>query len=132
VLLAVWSVALAATAGIPLFGLPIWLFWIVAPIIGIGLGGTSTTERAYLFRLVPPDRAGQYLGLYVLVGRFAAFVSPLLWVLIVDVLELGRPVAVLSLIVMIMIGRRILAPLDDAPRRWEAPEHEEATVRVPA
>jgi UMF1 family MFS transporter len=132
-MLSVWSVALTASAAIPLLGLPSWLFWLVAPVVGIGLGGTSTTERAYLFRLAPPENVGQYLGLYALVGRFAAFVSPVLWVLVADVLGLGRPVAVLFLLVMIATGRRILASIDDTPRHWDkAGEDAERLVAVPA
>jgi UMF1 family MFS transporter len=132
VLLSIWVAALAASALIPLLGLPPWLFWIVAPIVGIGLGGTSTTERTYLLRLVPPHQVGQFLGLYVLVGRFAAFISPLLWVLVADVLGLGRPAAVLALIVMVMIGRRIIAPIDDAPRVWDPSTGEFEPVRASA
>jgi UMF1 family MFS transporter len=75
---------------------------------------------------------GQFLGLYVLVGRFAAFISPLLWVLVADVLGLGRPAAVLALIVMVMIGRRIIAPIDDAPRVWDPSTGEFEPVRASA
>ncbi len=133
VMLSIWCVALTASAAIPLLGLPKWLFWIVAPVVGIGLGGTSTTERAYLFRLAPPGQVGRYLGLYMLVGRFAAFMSPLLWVLIADVLGLGRPVAVLFLLLLILIGRRIVSSIDDSPRQWDdAHEEIESTAAVPA
>lgn len=50
----------------------------VAPIVGIALGGTPTTDRAYLLRLTPPRHIGHYMGLYAMVGRFAAIISPLL------------------------------------------------------
>lgn len=114
--LAVWLVALCASALIPLFSLPNWLFWIVAPLVGIGMGGTSTTERAYMIRLSPPGQLGQFLGLYALLGRFAAILSPLLWVLVSDLLGLGRPAAVLMLAGFVAISRRVLAPINDTPR----------------
>ncbi|MCC6704452.1 MAG: MFS transporter [Thermomicrobiales bacterium] len=118
VMLVVWAAALTATALVPLLDLPIWLFWIVAPLIGIGLGGTSTAERAWLMRLIPPTQVGRFLGLNAMIGRFSAIVSPLLWVLVADLLGLGRPVAVLSLIVMLVIARIVLDRLDDDHRVW--------------
>jgi UMF1 family MFS transporter len=119
VMLIVWIVALFWTGLIPLLGLPSWLFWIVAPLIGVGLGGTSTAERVFLLRLAPPDQVGRYLGLYTLVGRFASIVSPLLWILIADWLGLGRPGAVLSLMGLVILARVILMRVDDSPRNWE-------------
>ena len=120
VMLAIWGAALLATALIPLLDLPASLFWIVAPLIGIGLGGTSTTERVYLVRLAPPDQVGRFLGLYAMVGRFAAILSPLLWVLVADRLGLGRPAAVLTLLVLIGIAVKILARINDGHRTWPA------------
>jgi len=118
VMLLVWAAALTATALVPLLDLPIWLFWIVAPLIGIGLGGTSTAERAWLMRLIPPMQVGRFLGLNAMIGRFSAIVSPLLWVLVADLLGLGRPVAVLTLIGMLVIARIVLIRVDDAHRVW--------------
>ena len=118
VMLLVWTAALIATALVPLLGLPIWLFWIVAPLIGIGLGGTSTAERAWLMRLIPPAQVGRFLGLNAMIGRFSAIASPLLWVLVADLLGLGRPAAVLSLIGMLIIARLVLHRVDDAHRVW--------------
>ncbi|MDF2762952.1 MAG: hypothetical protein K0S83_1686, partial [Thermomicrobiales bacterium] len=56
--------------------------------------------------------------------RFAALVGPLIWALIVDVLGLGRPVALLVLLGLVLIAIVILRPLsssigrpDSAPYR---------------
>lgn len=118
VMLTVWGIALLAAGMVPLLDLPTACFWLVAPLVGFGLGGTATTDRAYLVRLAPPDQVGRFLGLYAMVGRFAAILSPLLWVFVADVLGLGRPVAVLSLALMIGLAASILNRIDDASRVW--------------
>jgi UMF1 family MFS transporter len=48
-----------------------------------------------------------------MVGRFAAITGPLVWALVVDLLGLGRPVALLTLLVGIIIAYFILRPLSD-------------------
>ena len=128
VMLIIWAAALLGVAAVPLTGAPNWLFWIVAPLIGIGIGGTATTERAYLLRLVPPDQVGRFLGLYAMVGRFAAILSPLLWVFVADWLGLGRPVAVLTLLVLVLFARHVLGGVDDARRMWPAVQTERTGV----
>jgi UMF1 family MFS transporter len=120
-MLLVWFGALIASALVPLLGMPREVFWIVAPLIGFGMGGTSTTERAYFVRLAPPHLLGRFLGLYALVGRFAAIISPLLWVLVADILGLGRPIAVLMLAGFVLIARHTLTAVDDTPRAWPDP-----------
>lgn len=118
VMLTVWGIALLAAALVPIFNLPAACFWFVAPLVGFGLGGTATTDRAYLVRLAPPDQVGRFLGLYAMVGRFAAILSPLLWVFVADVLGLGRPVAVLTLVFMIGLAGSILNSINDSRRAW--------------
>ena len=55
-----------------------WLF-VVACCAGICLGGTWASDRPLMLRLTPPDRVGEFYGLYGMVGRFSAVTGPLLW-----------------------------------------------------
>ncbi len=116
--LAVWAVTLTLGFAIAQFDMPGGMFWIVAPLGGLALGGTWAADRPYMLRLTPPRYLGLFYGFYNMVGRFSAILGPLIWALIVNVLDLGRPVAVASLIVMIGISYLILRPLSDAPRQW--------------
>jgi MFS transporter, UMF1 family len=116
--LGIWVVTFALTAAVGGLNLPGWLFWIAGPMAGVALGGTWAADRPYMLRLSPPRYLGQFYGLYAMVGRFAAIVGPLLWVGIVDGLDLGRPVAVLSLLVMVVISYVILRPISDESRIW--------------
>ena len=68
--------------------------------------------------LAPPERLGEFYGLYSLVGRLAAVVGPALWGLVADTLGMGRPAAIASLGVMIVIAWVILRGVDDEPREW--------------
>jgi UMF1 family MFS transporter len=117
-----WMFIFAAAAAMGFFNLPGFLFWIVACLTGIALGGTWTADRPYMLRLTPPVRVGEFYGLYGMVGRFAAITGPLLWGVIVDELDWGRPTAILMLLVGIIISYIILRDVSDERRVW--PEEE--------
>jgi MFS-type transporter involved in bile tolerance (Atg22 family) len=53
-----------------------------------------------------------------MVGRFASITGPLLWSLVVDWLGLGRPVAVLSLALWIVVSLIVLRGVPAEPRAW--------------
>jgi UMF1 family MFS transporter len=116
--LALWAVTLLAAGAIPSLGLPKAWFWPVAALAGVALGGTWTADRPFMLRLTPPAHLGRFFGLYAMAGRFAAIIGPVVWALVVDGLGWGRPAAVLGLLAMVAAAAWVLAPIDDAPRRW--------------
>ena len=120
-LLWLWLAVLGLSATIPLAGLPRDLFWAVAPLAGFAFGGTSTVDRALLLALAPAEHAGRFFGVFAMVGRLSAVFGPLLWALIVDLLDLGRPAAVLSLALMVIIARIVFRGLPNS-RFTPAPE----------
>ncbi len=111
--LSLWMVVFTWAALVGLLNLPGVLFWPVPCLAGIALGGTWTADRPFMLRLTPPEKVGEFYGLYGMVGRFAAITGPLLWGLVVNVLNLGRPVAILTLLVGIIISFVILRPVSD-------------------
>ena len=113
-----WMIVLAALAAIPLLNLPIMVMWISASLAGIAIGGTWCADRPYLLRLVPPQHVGEFFGVYSMVGRFATIIGPLVWVVVADTLGLGRPIAVATLVIFIMISYVILQGVNDQPRIW--------------
>ena len=117
-----WLVTLIIGALIPMLGLPRGLFWGVAGLAGISLGGTWSADRPLMLILSPPAKIGEFYGLYSMVGRFAAVVGPLLWAFVAEDLGLGRPASVLTLAVMIVIAFLVLRRVDDEPRDWTAEE----------
>jgi UMF1 family MFS transporter len=113
-LLWLWLSVLIFSALIPLGDLPRSLFWAVAPLAGFAFGGTSTVDRALLLTLAPAEHAGRFFGVFAMVGRLSAVFGPLLWALIVEVLGLGRPAAVLSLALMVIVARIVFRGLPDS------------------
>lgn len=116
--LGLWVVTFVWAAAVGLLKLPGATFWPVPCLAGIALGGTWTADRPYMLRLTPPDRIGEFYGLYGMVGRFAAITGPAIWALVADVLGLGRPAAVLTLLGMVLVAYGILSSVSDAPRSW--------------
>ena len=113
-----WVIVLGGLAAVPLLGLGSTILWVSAPLAGIAMGGIWCADRPYLLRLVPPGHVGEFFGVYSIVGRFASIIGPLVWVMVADTLGLGRPIAVLTLVIFIMISYVILQGVDDEPRLW--------------
>ncbi|HEX7120026.1 MAG TPA: MFS transporter [Longimicrobiales bacterium] len=115
-----WMFVFLATAAFGFLGLPPAFFWPVPALAGIALGGTWAADRPYMLRLTPPSRIGEFYGLYGMVGRFSAIAGPLVWALVADVLGLGRPAAVLTLLGGVAISFLILRRVSDERRDWSA------------
>lgn len=75
---------------------------------GFALGATWSADRTYMLALSPPDRLGEFYGLYNTVGRFATLLGPLLWGFIVSVLGLARSWAMAALLCFLVAGRLVL------------------------
>ena len=84
-----------------------WL-WLVGPLVGLCLGSTWTSGRAFLVALSPPEHRGLLFGLYGFVGRASSNIGPLLWGQITQARMLFGPwtdrVALASLLVLFGIG----------------------------
>jgi UMF1 family MFS transporter len=93
-------------------------FLLAGAILGSGLGGVQVADRVLMVRLSPPDRLGEFFGLYGLVGKGSQVIGQLLYGLIIFVLlvPLGvgaYQVAVLSLLVTMFIGLWLIWPVRD-------------------
>ncbi len=97
------------------------LFLIAGAILGSGLGGVQVADRVLMVRLSPPDRIGEFFGIYGLVGKGSQVIGQLLYGLIIFVLldAFGNgayQVAVMSLLVTMLIGLWLVWPVRDD---WE-------------
>lgn len=113
IVIGLWTIAIILTVAVPLFSLTSNIFWAVAPLGGFALGSTWTADRPLMLRLAPPEHIGQFYGLYAMVGRFAAFIGPLLWGLIVNGLDWGRPAAVAAFLPMMALAAWFIFRVDD-------------------
>ncbi len=128
VVLWLWFVTFALAAATAGFGWPIFWLYVIAALAGVALGGIWAADRPYMLRLTPPDRIGEFYGLYGMVGRFSFVSGPLLWSAVMyfavdrgglTTLQ-GQALAIVSLLAITLIGYWILRPVSDAPRNWNA------------
>ena len=96
-------------------------FVIAGAILGSGLGGVQVADRVLMVRLSPPDKIGEFFGIYGLVGKGSQVIGIALYGLILlllfDTLGNGAyQVAVLSLLVTMLIGLWLVWPVRDD---WE-------------
>ncbi len=96
------------------------LAWPLGGLGGLALGATWAADRVYMQRISPPRHLGEFYGLYATVGRFATFLGPLVWGVIVTLAGLPREVALGALIVFLVASRVVLQGVDDRPREWTA------------
>jgi UMF1 family MFS transporter len=124
--LVMWFVIFALAAAIGAFAWPIAWLYLVAAMAGIALGGIWAADRPYMLRLTPPDRVGEFYGLYGMVGRFSFVSGPLLWTAVTYVAVergglpalTGQSLAIVSLLLMTIVGYVILRPVTDEARDW--------------
>jgi UMF1 family MFS transporter len=117
---------LAATTG--LFVLPLAIMYVIASLVGIALGGVWAADRPLMLRLTPPDRVGEFYGLYGMVGRFSAVSGPVIWAtttyLAVERGGLtpltGQSIAIMVLVLMVVVSAVILRSVSDERRAWTA------------
>src|SRR6185295_19203660 len=54
-------------------------FLVAGAILGSGLGGVQVADRVLMVRLSPPDRIGEFFGLYGLVGKGSQVIGQMLY-----------------------------------------------------
>jgi UMF1 family MFS transporter len=124
-----WVATFAAAAAVGLFGLPWQTLFLVASMAGVALGGIWSADRPLMLRLTPPNRIGEFYGLYGMVGRFSAITGPVIWAFVawlcIGQLGMspakGQGIGVLVLLSFIFVARWILGPVRDDLARHRAP-----------
>ena len=105
IVLTIWAVALLVGA---LF-LAKGPFLIAGVMIGAGFAGMHVSDRVLMYRLSPPDRLGEFYGLYGLVGKGSLVIGALVYgttlFLLYDTLgTMAYQVGILTLLVTMLIG----------------------------
>jgi UMF1 family MFS transporter len=111
--LSLWLVSISLAAAAPA---PSILF-LAGPLVGVALGGTWTVSRVMLVALSPPEKVGEFFGLFSLAGRFSAVLGPALTAVLLLLFGRGATayrISIGSLVVIMALGVFFLSRVPDA------------------
>ncbi|MEG0367408.1 MAG: MFS transporter, partial [Coprobacillus sp.] len=72
------KICIIAYTGIALFAIQLdkqWEFWLLAVCVGMFQGGIQALSRSYFAKIIPPEKSGEYFGLFDICGKGAAFLG---------------------------------------------------------
>jgi UMF1 family MFS transporter len=117
IVLGTWCVGIIIAGSV----LSVPTFILAGALLGSGLGGVWTSDRVLMLRLSPPERVGEFFGLYGLAGKFSAVTGPLLYGFIVlSLLNAGwgdaaYQVGIFSLLILMIVGVLFLRGVPEPP-----------------
>ncbi len=80
-----------------------WEFWLLAICVGMFQGGIQALSRSYFAKIIPPEKSGEYFGLFDICGKGASFMGTMLVGVVAQITgKMNLGVAVIS--VMFIIG----------------------------
>jgi UMF1 family MFS transporter len=108
-----WLVAIVLAAG----ALGAWMLFLAGPVVGVALGGMWTVGRVMLVALSPPEKMGEFFGLFSLAGKVSAVFGPALTAAFLFVFgggPVGYRISIGSLAVIMAAGLFFLLRVPDA------------------
>lgn len=72
------SICIAAYIGIAIYAYFLQTqsqFWVLAICVGLFQGAIQALSRSYFAKIIPPEKAGEYFGLFDICGKGASFVG---------------------------------------------------------
>ncbi len=84
------------------------LFWVVACLIGIALGASQSAGRALVGLFSPPERNGEFFGLWGLATKLAAIIGPLSYGFVTFATQGNHRLALLSTTLFFVAGLILL------------------------
>jgi UMF1 family MFS transporter len=84
------------------------MFWIAGSLYGVAMGASWVTSRTLIVELTPPEKRGQFFGLFAFSGKVSSIVGPALYGTITLVMassgNLASRTALGSLMVLVILG----------------------------
>lgn len=80
-----------------------WEFWLLAVCVGMFQGGIQALSRSYFAKIIPPEKSGEFFGIFDICGKGASFVGTSL-VGLGSQLTGNMSVGIAGLAVMFIIG----------------------------
>jgi MFS transporter, UMF1 family len=98
------------------------LFWIAANLIGVCLGSSQSAGRALIGYLSPPERSGEFFGLWGLAVKVSSILGPVTYGLVTWISAGDHRLAILVTGVYFVIGIAIVVRINVARGRAAALE----------
>jgi MFS transporter, UMF1 family len=88
------------------------MFWVAALFAGLCMGSSQSCGRALAGLLAPPQRAGEFFGIWAFATRLAAILGPITYGLVTYLTGGNHRVGILITGVFFVIGLILLRPVD--------------------
>jgi UMF1 family MFS transporter len=111
--LVLWFVAIVLAAA----AVGAWMLFLAGPFVGVALGGMWTVGRVMLVALSPPEKLGEFFGLFSLAGKVSAVFGPALTTVLLFAFgggAFGYRLSIGSLAVIMAAGIFFLLRVPDA------------------
>ncbi len=100
------KICIIAYALIALYGMQLdqlYEFWILAVAVGMFQGAIQALSRSYFAKIIPPEKSGEYFGIYDICGKGASVTGTLL-VSVITQITGRQQMAIGSLVLMFLVG----------------------------
>jgi UMF1 family MFS transporter len=88
------------------------LFWITANLVGVCLGSSQSAGRAMVGYLSPPDRTGEFFGLWGLAVKLSSILGPITYGAVSWISGGDHRLAILITGIYFVVGLALVATLD--------------------
>ncbi len=92
----------------------LYQFWILAVAVGLFQGAIQSLSRSYFAKIIPPEKSGEYFGIYDICGKGASFIGTTLVAVITQLTD-NSSIGVGALAVMFVIGGVFFVLTDKTP-----------------
>lgn len=92
----------------------LYQFWILAVAVGLFQGAIQSLSRSYYAKIIPPEKSGEYFGIYDICGKGASFIGTTLVAVITQLTD-NSSIGVGGLAVMFIIGGIFFVLTDRIP-----------------
>ena len=80
-------------------------------MVGMFQGGVQALSRSYFGKIIPPEKSGEYFGLFDICGKGAAFMGPTL-ISVVTQLSGSQSMGVGALVIVFVAGYLVFRVAD--------------------
>jgi UMF1 family MFS transporter len=97
-------------------------FWVSANLIGLAMGSSQSASRALVGQFSPPDRSGEFFGMWGLAVKLAAIVGPVSYGAVTVLSRGNHRLAILVTAAYFVIGAAMLTTVNERRGREAARE----------